>query len=80
MKRVKSACILQTLHFQLKDGVPNSYAARAVKEEYETYKKNLNRNGTKYQIVDEAEQPDGSIIVHIKKQYNSSTSCDEYIN
>ena len=27
---------------------------------------------------DEAEQPDGSIIIHIKKQYNNH-SCEEYM-
>ena len=38
----------------------------------------LERKNTKFRIVDEAEQPDGSIIVHIKKQYNNH-SCDEYM-
>ena len=33
MKRVKEACICQTLHFMLKEDVPHSYAVRAVEEE-----------------------------------------------
>ena len=40
MKRVKSACICQTLHFTLKDGLDHLYAVKQVKEEVETYKKN----------------------------------------
>lgn len=32
--------------------------------------------GTKYQIVDGQTQPDGSIIIHIKKQYLNH-NCDE---
>ena len=72
MKRVKSACICQTLHFTLKDGLDHLYAVKQVKEEVETYKKNMERNHTKYKIVEQTEQPDGSIIVKIIKQYNAA--------
>ena len=79
MKRIKSACICQTLHFQLKDGVGRDYAIRMVQEEVEHYKKSLERSHTKYKIVDEQPQPDGSIMVKVIKQYNM---CDvgEYLN
>ena len=50
MKRVKSACICQTLHFTLKDGLDHLYAVKQVKEEVETYKKNMERNHTKYKL------------------------------
>ena len=43
MKRVKAACICQTLHFMLKDGVSHDYAVSQVKQEVEQYKKDLNR-------------------------------------
>ena len=56
-----------------------SIAARNVKEDYQNYKKQLERSNVKYVIVDEKEQPDGSIIVKIKKQYNSY-KCDRYID
>lgn len=79
MKRIKSACLLQTIHFMLKEDLGHEEAVRAVKDEFERYKNQLDRNRTKYQIVDEKEQPDGSIIIHIKKQYNSH-NCDEYMN
>ena len=38
MKRIKAACLEQTVHFQLKDDLGHAAAARAVKEEYEHYK------------------------------------------
>lgn len=72
MKRVKAACICQTLHFMLKEDLDPSIAAKQVQSEFEQYKKNLDRNRTLYKIVDEAVQPDGSIIVKVIKQYNAS--------
>jgi hypothetical protein len=69
MKRVKAACICQTLHFQLKEGVEKDYAVKAVKEEYEHYKKTMERNRTDYKILEETTQPDGSIIIKLIKQY-----------
>ena len=56
MKRVKAACICQTLHFMLKDGLAHSIAARQVREEVEHYKQALERNHTKHKIVDETTQ------------------------
>ena len=35
MKRVKAACICQTLHFMLKDDLGHDYAVKLVKEEVE---------------------------------------------
>lgn len=72
MKRVKAACICQTLHFILKEDVEHDYAVKLVKDEVDRYKKTLDRNRTQYKIVDEAEQPDGSVMMKIIKQYNSS--------
>lgn len=72
MKRIQSACICQTLHFQLKEDLPHDYAVRQVQEEVEQYKKTLDKNRTKYKIVEEVPQPDGSIVVKVIKQYNTS--------
>lgn len=72
MKRIKEACICQTLHFQLKEDVEHSYAVRLAKEEVEHYKKTLERNRTRYKIVEETEQSDGSMLVKVIKQYNAS--------
>lgn len=72
MKRVKAACITQTLHFMLKDEVGHDYAVRLVNEEVKKYKEQLNKNNTQYKIISEETKPDGSIVIEIKKQYNSS--------
>lgn len=72
MKRIKEACICQTLHFMLKDDVKHSLAVQLVKEEVSKYKAGLERNAAKYKIVNEAEQTDGSVIIRIIKQYNTS--------
>ena len=72
VKRVKAACICQTLHFMLKEDIGHDYAVSLVKQEVEQYKKGLDRNHTKYKILEETDQPDGSVMVKIIKQYNSS--------
>ena len=72
MKRVKAACICQTLHFMLKDDTDHLYAVKQVRDEVEQYKKNLERNRTQYKIVEQTEQPDGSILVKVIKQYNAA--------
>lgn len=48
-------------------------AVNAVRDEYEHFKKQLEHNRTKYQIVDEAEQPDGSIVIHVKSSTTTTT-------
>lgn len=72
MKRVKAACITQTLHFLLKEDIGRDYALKLVCEEVKKYKEQLNKNNTQYKILSEETQPDGSIIIEIKKQYNTS--------
>lgn len=76
MKRIKAACITQTLHFLLKEDCGHDYAMRCVREEVEKYKKDLERKGTKYNILKEEQQEDGTIILEIKKQYNTSPVGD----
>ena len=46
MKRVKAACICQTLHFMLKDDLGHDYAVKLVKEEVEKYKASLDKSST----------------------------------
>ena len=48
MKRVQTACLHQTIHFQLKDKVPAEIAQRLVREEEKEYQENLNRRGVPY--------------------------------
>jgi len=72
MKRVKAACICQTLHFMLKDDIEHDWAVKQVAQEIKHYKDQLERNYTKYKILEETIQPDGSVIVKVIKQYNMS--------
>ena len=68
MKRVKAACITQTLHFLLKEDVGHDYAVKLVSEEVKKYKEQLDKNKTQYKILSEETQADGSVIMEIKKQ------------
>ena len=79
MKRIQSACLSQTIHFQLKDDLEHSQAVEQVRAEYAHYKQLLERNRTQYKIVEQVTQPDGSIILKVIKQYNSSPVGD-YLN
>ena len=80
MKRVKGACILQTLIFAQKPemGYAKDRALQINKEEFEHYKANLERVKTRYQIIDTVEQEDGAVVVHIRKQYNDKADVSEY--
>lgn len=79
MKRIQFACLEQCIHFMLKEDVPNENAVRAVEEEYALYKAQMERNHTKYQIVEEKRLEDGSILIRIKKQYNQY-DCGDYMD
>ena len=79
MKRVKAACICQTLHFMLKEDVAHDWAVKQIEQDVEQYKKTLERNRTQYKIVEQTTQPDGSIMLKVIKQYNSSPVGD-YLN
>ncbi|MBQ6067560.1 MAG: hypothetical protein IJK89_12170 [Clostridia bacterium] len=82
MKRVKSACILQTLVFAQKPelGYGKDRALKLNREELEHYKSTLERSKTRYQIVDTSESEDGSLVVRVRKQYNDKTDVSEYFN
>jgi len=79
MKRIKAACICQTIHFMLKDGISNEYTRKQIPFEVENYKKTLEKNRTKYKIVEETMQDDGSVIIKVIKQYNTSP-VGEYLD
>ncbi len=82
MKRVQAACIFQTLVFQQKEDPYLSLERKIAlnKEEYEKYKASMDKNGTRYQITEEAAQSDGAILVRVRKQYNDKTDVAEYFN
>lgn len=76
MKRIKAACICQTLHFLLKEDTEPVLAQRLVQDEVAAYRKRLEASGGKYRILSEEQQTDGSMILRIKKQYNQSPVGD----
>ena len=78
MKRIKAACLLQTVSFQPKDSYPSEYNKQQVQKEYEAYKALMDRRGTKYKILEENVQEDGSIIVKLKKQNNHQAIGDYF--
>ena len=79
MKRIKAACITQTVCFSNHDGETTAYAKKAIVQECEKYKSQLEKSGAKYKILSEKTNEDGSIVIEIKKQYNSSP-VGEYLN
>ena len=80
MKRVKAACILQTLVFAQKEdcGMTRDQQLRVNRDEVSRYKAQMDRSRTRYQITEEAEQPDGSVLVRVRKQYNDKADVKEY--
>lgn len=80
MKRVKAGCVLQTLVFMQKEdcGFGRESQLRYNREEVEKYKKDLEKNKTRYQIVSVEEQNDASIIVRVRKHLNDKTDVSEY--
>ena len=80
MKRVKAACIFQTLVFAQKPelGFSPEQALKVNRQELERYTAQLQRTGTRYQITDETEEKDGSIVIHVRKQYNDTADVSEY--
>ena len=79
MKRVKAACICQTLHFMLKEDVAHDWAVKQVEQEVEHYKEQLVKNRIQHKIVEETKQPDGSVIIKIIKQ-NSTSPVGDYLD
>ena len=65
MRRITSACLEQTIRFFDAAGVIRP------EDEFEQYKKKLEKRNTRYEVVEATKEADGSITVSIKKQYNT---------
>lgn len=80
MKQVQAACILQTLIFSQKPelGYDRERAASINRGEIEHCKHSPERAKTRYQILGMTEQEDGSIVIHVRKQYNDKADVTEY--
>ena len=66
MRRIITACLEQTIKFE-------------PKEDYESYKKDLESKNVKYVILDEKEENADAVIVKLKRQYNSYP-CGSYMD
>ena len=82
MKRIQAACILQTLRFQQKEdsGLSVEAMLKLNRSEVQKYKAQLDKNKTRYKIDEESEQPDGAIIVRIRKEYNNGAPVGDYFD
>ena len=82
MKRVKAACILQTLVFAQKEdcGLTRERQLCLNRDEVSRYKATMDRSRTRYQITEETEQSDGSVIVRVRKQDSDRADVSEYFN
>ena len=80
MKRVKAACVLQTLVFMQKEdcGLSRESIRNANRQEVSRYKQSMDRSHIRYQIVSEEELDNGSILVRVRKQYNDKADVAEY--
>ena len=80
MKRVKAACIFQTLVFSQKPdlGYTRDHVAKINQEEFKHYQAAMDKAKIRYQIVAADEQDDGSLVVHVRKQYNDKADVSEY--
>ena len=80
MKRVQAACILQTLLFMQKEdcGLSKKSIIEANRREFDSYKQKMEKARTRYQIVSQEEQDDGSLVVRVRKQYNDKADVNEY--
>lgn len=64
MRRIASACLLQTMRFDTyKDANPEA--------DVQAYCHKLERTGTKYVIEDKYTEENGTIVLRIRKQYNA---------
>ena len=78
MKRIESACLEQTIHFILKEDMDPAEASELAQREAQDYKEALTRKQIPHKIEEEHTLPDGSVMLKIKKQYNSYP-CGNYL-
>ena len=80
MKRIKAACILQTLVFSQKPDACLTPAQTLAlnRAEAENCCARLERDGVRHQLTDKTELPDGSVLLRVRKQYNGKADVEEY--
>lgn len=61
MKRILSACLQQTIRFE-------------TRQEFEEYTAQMNRKSRNYRVDSVTDEPNGSVVVQVRKQYNEYPS------
>lgn len=80
MKRIKAASITQTIVFTRNGNEPKDYAERKVQEEIKRFKYRMDREKTRYKVISEEVQADGSVVLEIVKEYGSRTPVGTYLD
>ena len=78
MKRIDNACLEQTLLFSVREHISREADRKANYQEYAQYKQQMEQKRMKYQVLSEEEKADGSLVVKVRRQYNTYP-CDRYI-
>lgn len=63
MRRITSACLLQTMRFDTLNGEDPA-------QELEMFCKKMDMKKTKYVIEEKTSEPGGALLVKIRRQYN----------
>ncbi|MCD7882046.1 MAG: hypothetical protein LUG47_10395 [Clostridiales bacterium] len=79
MKRIKFACLSQTVHFERNEKLGQEEATRMALLERERYLKRLEETGTAYRIDQQYQLEDGTPVLVLRRQYNSYATGD-YLN
>ncbi|MCD7733559.1 MAG: hypothetical protein LUH09_06765 [Clostridiales bacterium] len=79
MKRIKFACLSQTVHFERNEKLGQEEATRMALLERERYLKRLEETGTAYCIDQQYQLEDGTPVLVLRRQYNSYATGD-YLN
>lgn len=71
MKRVKFACLAQTIHFVLNEKLAHGEAVQQAQESLLHYKRELDQKQVAYVVDKEYALEDGTPVLELRKQYNS---------
>ena len=71
MKRVKYACLSQTIHFTLSEKVPHQEAVTLALKERQNCLEEMERRGVAHQVDRSYQLEDGTPVLEVRKQYNN---------
>ena len=80
MSRLHASCRRFSSRRKEDQGYSREQALQHNRDEFEQYKALLHHTNTRHLITDVQELEDGSILVHVHKQYNAKVDVVEYFN